>query len=425
MAAKKRTPQAIVSLTQGPRESRKALADRGRTYLAEHPKAGKVRLQSRSGKKIDELKRRGRPRTRRARPALANERLRDFQVGHEVRLLGLSKSEGRELRAVLRSADERLEAKILSLGPRTKKKFTRNRSIALRKSINGILAPSHDELRKQYDQYVRELTALELEAQAGALGRTLVPIEAEFARVSAIQALAVVRSRPMDGAILSEWTTQLKRNDAARTFKAIQSGIISGQSNPEIVRAVIGSGPLGYKDGIREVSRRGAQALVRTTTNHVASAARNELYSANADIIAGVIWVSTLDGKTSPICRALDGNFYPLEEGPRPPAHINCRSTTSPVLKDFEELGSRIPPGATRASKAPDFTGQVPATTNYTDWLEGRSSGFQDEILGSTRGKLFRTGEIDMAGFVNADGRLFTLPQLRKRLPDLFDEAGL
>jgi SPP1 gp7 family putative phage head morphogenesis protein len=79
-----------------------------------------------------------------------------------------------------------------------------------------------------------------------------------------------------------------------------------------------------YRDGIMETTRRGSQAMVRTAVNHTATQSRDLLYKQNEDMIKEVQWISTLDGRTTPQCQDLDGTTWPVNSGPRPPAHINC-----------------------------------------------------------------------------------------------------
>jgi hypothetical protein len=133
----------------------------------------------------------------------------------------------------------------------------------------------------------------------------------------------------------------------------------------------------------------------------------------------------------------------PLDKGPRPPAHPNCRSITTPVLKSWEELAKpgALKPGRgaadidrlfqknlakqgfsadeisrikrnTRAS----MNGQVPSDLTYSDWLGRQPQGFQDEVLGPTRGQLFREGGLPLSKFVDEKtGGGFTLDQIRSK----------
>ena len=185
----------------------------------------------------------------------------------------------------------------------------------------------------------------------------------------------------------------------------------------------MGTNALQYKDGVQEVSRRGAEAMVRTSVNHTVNVARTDTYGANSDVIKGIQWVATLDSRTTMICASRDGQVYPIDSGPRPPAHINCRSSTAPVLKSWKEMGISLSeaPEGTRAS----MDGQVAVSTTYQSWLEGKSAAFQDDILGPTKGKLFRDGGLTLDKFVDRNGAEYTLDELRRREADAFAKAGL
>lgn len=64
--------------------------------------------------------------------------------------------------------------------------------------------------------------------------------------------------------------------------------------------------------------------------------------------------------------------------------------------------------------------GTVPATTTYEQWLSRQSRSFQDEVLGPTRGRLFRTGRISLDKFVDRRGNELTLADLEDLVPDAF-----
>jgi hypothetical protein len=152
-------------------------------------------------------------------------------------------------------------------------------------------------------------------------------------------------------------------------------------------------------------------------------------------VIASVEWVSTLDARTSPMCRLRDGLQYTLE-GHKPIGHAVpwgagpgalhwcCRSTSTPVTKSWKELTGvdveEFSP-ATRAS----MDGEVPADMTYAEWLKKQSAARQDEILGATRGALFRRGGLELQGFYNNRGRYLSLQELRERDAAAFAKAGV
>jgi hypothetical protein len=69
--------------------------------------------------------------------------------------------------------------------------------------------------------------------------------------------------------------------------------------------------------------------------------------------------------------------------------------------------------------------GEIPADMSYGDWLAKQSAARQDEILGPTRGALFRRGGLKLDQFANAKGRWLTLEELRQRDAKAFANAGL
>lgn len=205
--------------------------------------------------------------------------------------------------------------------------------------------------------------------------------------------------------MLDNWTVSEKD----RLLRGVQSGFVQGQTTREIVKQVTGPG------GLADISQRNAMTTVRTAASHVSNIARGEFYNTNTDVIDGYQWVSTLDSKTSPQCKALDGQkFYPGSKyRPFPPAHPNCRSTTIPLLgSEFDFLDE----GAKRAARGADGGQQVDADASYYDFLKGQPAFFQDEALGPTRGKIFRNAGMTPEEFRQAsvDGfnRPLTLEQM-------------
>jgi SPP1 gp7 family putative phage head morphogenesis protein len=231
-----------------------------------------------------------------------------------------------------------------------------------------------------------------------------------------------VLSRPFQGSLLHEWVAGLEAGRRRRLREAVRIGYTEGETVQQLVRRVRGTAAAGYRDGVLAISRRSAEVVVRTAVAHTATASREVLYEENSDLIKGVEWCSTLDLRTTPVCRARDGKVYPPGSGPRPPAHLQCRSTTVPVVRSWRELGvdtSEAPPG-TRAS----MNGQVAADLTYGEWLRGQSAVAQDEVLGPTKGQLFRAGGLTMDRFVDGTGRAYTLTELRTRERAAWRAAG-
>jgi hypothetical protein len=179
---------------------------------------------------------------------------------------------------------------------------------------------------------------------------------------------------------------------------------------------------------------------------------------ANQDLFSEEQFVATLDARTTPVCRSLDGKRYPVGKGPIPPLHFNCRSLRVPVL-DGDALGKRPFVAATKAQllreyaereglKVPktrealprghkgafdafarmrvrQLTGRAPGRTTYQEWLSTQSAAFQDDVLGKTRARLFREGGLTLDKFVNRRGDEIPLSELARLHAAAFRAAGL
>lgn len=249
--------------------------------------------------------------------------------------------------------------------------------------------------------------------------RAVLPVQVAFDTVAPVQLWAAVNSRPFEGRLLSEWVEDYTIAQRKKLQQAVRMSVVEGETVDQAIRRVRGTSRLNGSDGIIPgATRRTAEALVRTAINHTVTEARQETFVQNEAVVKGAQWRSTLDGQTSLICIGRDGKVYPLDSGPRPPAHPNCRSTIVPVLKSWKELGidlAEAEPG-TRAS----MNGQVPAAETYQTWLKRQSTGFQDDVLGVKRAQLFRSGKLTVDKFTDDSGHVYSLNELRQRHPAAF-----
>lgn len=236
----------------------------------------------------------------------------------------------------------------------------------------------------------------------------------------------IVREQPFVGGPLKDWFEKLNTNTANRVVQQINLGLAQGETVDMMVQRVRGTKALAYSDGVLDVSRWEAQTIVRTAAAHVTARARDATFSENDDIVKGWMFDATLDSGTCPRCSALDGNVYDVGKGPAIPIHPGCRCSPTPVLKSWDELGIPLKeiPAATRASA----DGELPETVTYADWLADQDEETQQDVLGVTRAKLFRSGELELKQFSNDRGQLLTLDQLAKKegveVPDRYRPAG-
>lgn len=227
------------------------------------------------------------------------------------------------------------------------------------------------------------------------------------------------------GELLADMVGNWPALDALRVSNVVQKGWGQGRTLQQMIREVCGSKAGGWKDGILDISRKNAGTVIHTATQHVANAARMDVWERNADLVKKYQWISTLDRRTTQQCKSLDGRTFEPGKGPMPPIHPNCRSTTVAVLgSEWDFLDA----GATRASSGPN-AGYVDAGLDYYDWLKQQPETFQQVALGPMRAKLFRDGGLTPDRFAELNlGRNFeplTLAEMRAIEPEAFKKAGL
>lgn len=373
--------------------------------------------------------------------------LRRYGSGLTKRVARLLEEADRELTAMLRERLQRFEGKPVD--------FTSARWMALIDDIKAARAVAMKEYRQLSREELQTLGAME-GAREISLLTSAIPIEVSFAAVAVDQLRAIATSQPFQGRLLREWFQRLEAKDQAELKRVIQLGMTDGEPIDDIVRRVIGTRKKGYTDGVLSVTRRDAQAIVRTAVNHVSNTARNYVWEANSDIITARIWSSTLDGRTSAICRARDGKGTPtpgntLPEGvlplkpvnAKPPAHINCRSVMIGYIDGIGLVGKRpyVTDTRNRRRREIDFRkmareqgrsiqdirrdwaaeniGRVPADTTYEDFLRRQPATFQNEVLGVQKAKWFREGKLSLSEYVDRNGNEFTIQELLRSNPEL------
>lgn len=393
----------------------------------------------------------------------ANEILLDAALRHAIGVNQYAAGEAGRVKDLLEKADQELVVQLrTSLGKvkggRLQKRL---RTKALLADMNVLRKTVMADYRTTVRDKLYDLSAIEATREVKLLDGA-VPVEFSFAAADAGLLRATVTSDPFHGQLLKDWFSALSSVDQRRLKQAVQLGIAEGESIDAIVRRVAGTRANGYTDGVLAMTRRNAESVVRTAVLHVSNAARQQVWTANSDVVELIVWVSTLDGRTTPICRSRDGKVTTLDGSPvpagymalvpagaRPPAHYNCRSTTVGMFSSLGLLGKRpfVVDTRTPRKRTVDFrrearaqgksiqqvrkewsdanVGQVPSKTTYQEFLTRQSGGFQDSVLGKAKGKLFREGGLTVDHFVNDIGKELTLDQLRVIEPEAFVRAGL
>lgn len=351
-----------------------------------------------------------------------NETLQSRAIAHSLLIQRYGTGVADRIVRLLNTADqeiiERIAARLALIeergfdtGPATTARL--NALLAEIRALNGAI---YQRVTTALTDELVEFSAVEADYQRQAL---VASIGADLSTtLPAPERLrAIVTESPMEGRLLASWAEGMERGRMDRIDAAIRMGMTQGEGTDAIVRRIRGTKAAQYGDGVLAISRRSAQAVVRTSVTHVSNVAAQATWKANSNIVKGWQFLAVLDSRTSSTCGSKDGEVFPIGEGPIPPLHVNCRSISVPVTKSFRELGideDELPPG-----KRASMDGQVAGKTRYADWLGRQSAARQEAILGVKRAELFRSGNISFKDLVRSDGQLMTLKELKAAYPQL------
>jgi SPP1 gp7 family putative phage head morphogenesis protein len=348
--------------------------------------------------------------------------LSDVAIRQQVLLERLKAGEVRQVAGVFDSVDKAISNLIFTL----RVEVSQLSKTALNQHLKTLSDENEKLLEKASEKFFTRMGKF-ADYQVG-LDLKLMEIIAPSLRFKVPKAgvaYAEALARPMGagGTLLKPFVDTWTASEVSRINNTIRMGWAEGRTNQQIMQTIRGTRANKYKDGILETSRRNAQAITRTGVQHVAASSRMSFFEQNSDVITGYRWVSTLDSKTTIVCRSLDGREFKMGGGPVPPKHINCRSAIVPTLD--KKLGlDFLEEGATRSSAK----GYVPAGTSYYEWLKDQPKEFQKQALGATRATLFQKGGLSAEEFAKLNlGRNFqplTLEQMKTLNPAIFQKAG-
>ncbi len=389
-----------------------------------------------------------------------NEVFFDSVIRHQIGLMRLSGSIRNRIIALLDATEQDMSDKVRSRLIGRRGLNTPADVIRMQRLIKVLRGTRIKAWKQVTALWVKEMQALAV-AEPGfmdGLLKSSVPVVLDTVIPQTSFLKAIVTSKPFEGLTMKQWADSIARSDLTRIEQSIRIGMVQGETGPQIARRIVGTKRLRGMNGTTEITRRHATAITRTAVNGIANHAKRLYYVENSDLFKNEIYVATLDSSTTHICMSLDGNKYNLGEGPIPPVHIQCRSMRVAVvtpevvgkrpIREFTKQGlvrdysrqnglkvqgsrAKLPRGHKGAfdsfaqKRMRDLTGRAPAKTTYQQFLTRQTAEFQNDVLGVTRGKLFRDGGLTLDKFVDHTGKLFTLDQLAVAHAAAFKAAGV
>lgn len=387
----------------------------------------------------------------------ANDNLQDLIISHQIGLIRLQNQMAGKFNGLLKNSEKaQRQFLLLEFEPLIGQDYIPNRK-TIEQKINELSKMRSEVFDSIYTSLQTELDELVDYEQ----DYTHKIVEKAVGLNLANQALSkkekndVSKSLPSVGRTPKEWIGGIKSADANRVAASIRDGILSGIALNQLSSAVFGSSRNKYRDGQSIIAQRSISSVVATVVNGTTNKTR-DTWARKNNYSEVVKWISVLDSRTSPICQSRDGNIYPIDEGPRPPAHIRCRSIVTLLMhvngilngyrpgnrstKTLFSESAKINPNFSKLTKAEklefveknrrkivkNLVGKEPAETTYKEFFSRQSETFQREVLGPTRYKLYKDGNLSLDKFVNDNtGKQYTLEQLKLREKDLFDKLDI
>lgn len=384
-------------------------------------------------------------------PATSADKVYKALVRLQTYLLRYGKGAGKKFKSILWESNEKIEILIIRYSRKLQGVPIRSQKF---RTITNDFAKEITAVRVQAWAQVESLSVEELiEVAAAVQTATSTAIEAALPVVIGIQELpsstlsSIVQATPFQGKLLKEWIQNNKVVDVERITRNAKIGMVRGETAEQIVKRVIGTSKLQYKDGQLMKAVRDMESVYLTVLNGIGNEVRSTFYKANADIASEELFVATLDDRTTIICAGLDGKRFAVGEGPVPPLHFRCRSlrvlafnvenlstraavpTTEKMLlaefasqsnlggvKSYDDLprGFKTKYNEFRRKRLRELIGQVPVTVPFDTWLRDQSETFQNEYLGKAKADIYREGKLTLDKFVTRDGYELTIEQLKQ-----------
>jgi len=329
----------------------------------------------------------------------SNQKLIDTLTARQIFTERYSKAEAIKLFWRLEKLSDSLKVMI-------KKDYGRISAVRLAKEVKRLSSTIINEYGVDLTDSLLEFAQSEVDfARQAIVAATSAEIIAPASYNTIKAVLTTKKMRLVSGKKVEELTvkqavSQFSKKKTTEITQLLRDGQTLGKTSQEMIADITNL--------IDVRTKHQAASLVRTATNHMGAQARSATYAENDEVIIGEEYVATLDGSTTIQCASLDGNIYPIGEGPMPPLHWSCRSVRTGLVNPKYNLASEVT--GERAS----MDGPVSANTTYGGFLKRQSNEMQDEVLGKERAKLFRSGKLSIGKFTDDTGKLYTLDELKK-----------
>ena len=337
----------------------------------------------------------------------ANDDIADALISRAIALSRYGAGASKEVLAILAKAQKDIVRRLPDIS--TERNY--RAQIARINEIQKLIAETYATISLTHADEMQQLASAEaaffVKSANAIVGAAVVKVMPTVAQLNAIANNVLVVGSPS-----KDWWDQQSRSAQNEFKRVVRLGLSQSETNQQITKRVT--------DALN-ISRREADALVRTSTQSVAIAAREAIVADNDDLFDGKMSLAVLDSRTTFLCASYDHEKYTLDLkplGPKKlpykscPRHFRCRSLFTYILKAWDKIGL-AKNDVTEGMRA-SIDGQVPASTDFNKFISGKSAAWQKQYLGEGRYDLYKSGKITISDLIDGSGRELTLKQLRR-----------
>jgi SPP1 gp7 family putative phage head morphogenesis protein len=346
-------------------------------------------------------------------------------------------------RSKVRSLLARLQSDIITLTKEidftepTRSDYQKARLIKLLEQAQATIKSGYKEINKVVVEDIKSMSTLTSKTVIDKVNYAIgAPLMTTALNENLL--LKLVDDTLISGAKSADWWAMQSNALQFKFKREMSDAMVRGETLGQITQRIRGKyvpATGKFVGGIMQATTRDAESLIRTSMMTVMNEAKLATYAANDDILDGIEWISTLDGRTTQICAGLDGlvwdfNYQPVGHShawPGPTAHWACRSTQGPKIKpygDMPEDKQKIFSESTRV-QGKDFGGKrVAGDMNYDQWLKGQSIEVQKDILGESKWALWKDNKLTMRDLIDTSNRPLTVTELQARYASDFMKSN-
>lgn len=260
---------------------------------------------------------------------------------HQANLTRLSEAWGQKIVDHLDDVDRKTIAQLKTLLEEVKANYKVNTARSLtqleyiRKKIEKIRTKAFVAAEKELRKEAPDLIDNETKWSKKLLSELTGEKASAFADLTDGQAQKILKSSVLIDKPWDQWWTNTAYGDVMRIANVVNAGVVQGLTIDEMVQQIMGTKARNYTDGVLSTNRAHARNLARTLCGGISNQAKDQFYRDNDDVVIGVEWLDTLDGRTCVSCASLSRKRWkPHDPHPVPPRHPSCYDSETRVMTD-------------------------------------------------------------------------------------------